>query len=464
MSDNDEIRVENTTDIRPDEENTAIPDAEPEENTESSAPPAEDPQSGNEAPDKEQKEDESEEEPQKKPKKIPVFIAVTAVLAAAVLASQITFLSVRQSYHKKLATIEKEQFSDSKLSEIDGIYRKYYINGVKDEQLVEGLIEGYIYGAGDEYGSYMSAEEYAEYQESLNARTEGIGTSVIWNSEMRAIEIVNVYEGSPAEEAGILIGDLLVAVDGKDISELGYDAGVSAVRGEAGTKVKLTVKRGENYTETVQFEITRKAITVNTVSLKTYGVVAVIGISNFYSTTPSELKAAVSAATGAGCDRIVFDLRNNPGGLLTSVQAALDYVLPEGVTVRMLNAAGEWTEKTSDASCLQMPMVIMVNGNTASAAELFTSALMDYDYATVIGTQTYGKGTVTTPFELSDGSVLYISTEHYYPPKSDNFEGVGITPDEIVELNDEAKKISFYKLTYETDNQLQRAIEIIKEK
>ena len=189
-----------------------------------------------------------------------------------------------------------------------------------------------------------------------------------------------------------------------------------------------------------------------------------IGISNFYSTTPSELKAAVSEATAAGCDRIVFDLRNNPGGLLTSVQSVLDYVLPEGVTVRIKNAAGEWSELKSDASCLQMPMVIMVNEKTASAAELFTSALMDYGYATVIGTQTYGKGTVTTPFVLSDGSVIYVSTDHYYPPKSDNFEGRGITPDETIELNDEAKKINFYKLTYEIDNQLQRAIEIIKEK
>lgn len=450
MTDNDEIRTEDEN-IRPDEENTAATEETSEIKKDEIL----------KQPDKD---GEQEEAPAKKPLKIPLFIAVTAVLAAAVLASQITFLSVRQSYHKKLATIEKEQFADSKLSEVDEIYRKYYINGVKDDKLVDGLIEGYIYGAGDEYGNYMSAEEYADYLESLNAKTEGIGASVIWNSDMYAIEVINVYEGSPAEESGILAGDLIVTVDGKAASELGFDAGVAAVKGEAGTIVKLTVKRGENYTETLQIEVTRRAITVNTVTFKAYGEVAVIGISNFYSTTPSELKAAVSEATAAGCDRIVFDLRNNPGGLLTSVQSVLDYVLPEGVTVRIKNAAGEWSELKSDASCLQMPMVIMVNEKTASAAELFTSALMDYGYATVIGTQTYGKGTVTTPFVLSDGSVIYVSTDHYYPPKSDNFEGRGITPDETIELNDEAKKINFYKLTYEIDNQLQRAIEIIKEK
>lgn len=405
-----------------------------------------------------------EEKPPKKPVKIPLFAAVIAVLTVAILTSQITFLTVRQSYHKKLTTVEKERFSDSKLSEVDEIYRKYYINGVDDDKLVDGLVEGYIYGTGDKYASYMTSEQYEEYVEGLNSKTDGIGASVIWNTEIYAIEIINVYEGSGAEDAGIQIGDMIIAVDGADVAELGYDAAVSAVKGEAGTKVKLTIYRDNNYDEPIEVECVRKAIDIKTVTFKAYGEVAVIGISNFYASTPTELKAAVSDAAAAGCSRIVFDLRNNTGGLLTSVHQVLDFILPEGPVVRMKDAAGGWSELTSDESCLDMPMVIMVNNRTASAAELFTSALMDYDYAEVIGTQTYGKGTVTTPFQLSDGSVIYVSTNLYYPPKSDNFEGKGITPDEIVELSEQAKKINFYKLTYETDNQLQRAIEIIKEK
>ena len=457
MSDVDDIRTDQTLNDRPEEENV-IPQKETEDQDAYN-----DSVIQTESEDKPEAE-EKDEKPPKKPFKVPLFAAVIAVLAVAVLTSQITFLSVRQSYHKKLATIEKERFSDSKLTELDTLYRTYYINDIDETDLINGLIEGYIYGAGDKYGSYMTPEEYAEYTSSLNADTKGIGATVIWNSAMQAIEIVYVYEGSPAEEAGIEIGDLIVEVDGKAVSELGYNAGVSAVKGEAGTKAKLTVKRGDNYEQTLQIESERREFKVRTVTFKAYGEVAVIGITNFYSTTPTELKAVVMEAAEAGCDRIVFDLRNNPGGLLTSVQAVLDYILPEGVVVRRVNAQGVWDEYVSDASCLQMPMVVLVNGQTASAAELFTSALKDFDYATIIGTQTYGKGTVTLPYQLSDGSVVYISMEHYYPPKSDNFEGVGITPDEIVELDEEAKKISFYKLTYETDNQLRRAIEIIKEK
>lgn len=484
MSENDDIRAENTENDAT-EEDFSDPATEIEYETsegdnssepaddgriitvddESSGSPAQNAQ--NETPNQNETADEDaaeEKAPVKKTLKVPLFIAVISVLAAAVLASQITFLAVRQSYHKKLATIEKERFADSKLSEVDKIYRSYYINEIDDEALVDGLIQGYMFGAGDQYASYMSPEDYAEYINSLNSESKGIGASVIWNSEMAAIEVIYVYEGSPAEEAGVLIGDLIIEVDGKDVSELGYEAGVSAVKGEVGTKAKLTILRGENYEQTVQIESERREITARTVSFTAYGEVAVIHISNFHATTPAEFKAAVAQATSAGCNRIVFDLRNNTGGLLTSVAAVLDYILPEGVIVRWVDAQGNWDEYKSDASCLQMPMVVIVNGYTASAAELFTSALMDYEYADVIGTQTYGKGTITSPFMLSDGSVIYVSVQHYYPPKSDNFEGVGITPDEIVELNDEAKKISYYKLTYETDNQLQRAVEIIKEK
>ena len=419
------------------------------------------------APDNEPEKPEEKkkkEKPAKSPRKVSLFAAVIAVLAASVLASQITFLSVRQSYHNKLASVSSNNYGNSKLAEVDELYRKYYVNEIDNEQLTDGIITGYIFGTGDKYGSYMTAEEYREYINSLNSRTEGIGASVIWNNDMDAIEVVKIYEDSPAEKAGVLVGDLIVEVDGVPVYELGFDAGVSAVKGEAGTSVKITVLRGEDYSETVQLEAVRSQINIKTVEYTKYGEAAVIAISNFYADTPTELKAAVSAAKADGCDRIVFDMRNNPGGYLNSVLSVLDFILPEGVIVRIKSASDEWTEKRSDASCLDMPMVVIVNGNTASAAELFTSALKDYGYATVIGTQTYGKGTVLTPYPLSDGSVVYISSDLYYPPKSDNFEGVGVTPDEVVELSEEAQKLNRYKLTYEDDNQLQRAVEIIKEK
>lgn len=397
-------------------------------------------------------------------KKIPLFAAIIAVLAAAVLATQITFLAVRQSYHSKLATISKqENFSDSRLSQIDEIYRKYYVGEIDENQLIEGMIEGYIYGAGDLYGSYMTKEEYAEYLNTMYSSTVGIGILANWNSERECIDVLEVYENSPAEAAGILAGDYIIKVNGEDTAQLGYDAAVSKIRGNAGTKVTITVSR-EGVADPISFEITRREFEAKTVRVKTYDNVAVISISNFYASTLSELKAAVKDIQSKGCDRIVFDVRNNTGGLLTSIQGVLDYILPEGPIVRMVDAQGNETVLMSNAACLEMPMVVLVNGYTASAAELFTAALRDYDYATVVGTTTFGKGTVISPHELSDGSVIYLSTELYYPPKSGNFERIGITPDEEVELNKDAKSKSLYRLTYEEDNQLQKAVEIIKTK
>ena len=252
-------------------------------------------------------------------------------------------------------------------------------------------------------------------------------------------------------------------VYGYDVAEIGYEAAVSKVRGEKGTKVQLTVAR-EGVNDYLEFEITRDEVTSSTVRVKIYDNVAVIKISNFYYSTPEEFKAAVAEVQKQGCDRIVFDLRNNLGGLLESIAGVLDYILPEGPIVRMIDANGKTSVINSDASCLKMPMVVVVNNKTASAAELFTAALRDYGYATIVGTQTFGKGTVTSPHKLSDGSVIYISSELYYPPVSDNFEGVGLTPDVEVELNDEAKNTNLYKLPLEKDDQLKKAVEIIKEK
>ena len=415
------------------------------------------------SPPPEAKEEDKKETKKKGVTKVPLFAAIIAALAVAVLTSQITFLTVRQSYHSKLATISRENFSNDKLSELEELYRKYYVGEINEEQLEYGLIEGYIYGTGDRYGSYMSKEEYDDYLESMKSKAVGIGVYVSWNDDYGCIEVLEVYEGSPAEAAGLSEGDFIVEVDGQSVAELGYTPAVEKVRGAIGTKVKLTVARygEENY---LSFEITRAEYVSKTVKTKVYDNVAVIAISNFYYDTPTELKAAVEKIKQQGCDRIVFDLRNNTGGVLGSIQGVLDYILPEGPIVRMIDANGKTSTIYSDASCLEMPMVVVVNGHTASAAELFTSALRDYGYATIVGTQTFGKGTVTSPYPLSDGSVVYISSELYYPPRSDNFEGVGITPDVIVELNEEAANTNLHKLPLEKDDQLKKAVEIIKEK
>ncbi len=408
----------------------------------------------------------AEEKPLKKPKKkkkrtVSLFMAIIAALFAALLAAQITFICVKQSFDNRLAALQLNEYSNEKLSLLDYIYRKNYINEIDEKKLNDGLVKGYIYGVGDKYGNYMNAEEYDAYRKTLNAQMDGIGVSVIWDADLQAIEIIYVYENSPAEAAGLIQGDYIIGVDGKESAELGYDQTVASIRGERGTKVELTVLSG---TEKKTVTAERAPIEIKTVKYYNKDNIGIIAISDFYSDTPDELKAAVEALQAQGCDRLIFDLRNNPGGLLDAVVAALDYLLPEGIIVRTVAADGKETEYKSDASCVDMPMVAIVNGSTASAAELFTSSLMDYGKVTVIGTKTYGKGTVTAPYSLGDGSVVYVSMMLYYPPKSDNFEGKGITPDIELDLSEEAKKININKLTYEQDDQLKKAVEIIKNK
>lgn len=404
--------------------------------------------------------------PKKKKKQFKLSITATAVLLilSCVLTFQITYVAQAKKYEKKLNSAYGSELGLSVLNELNSVYKENYVNAgsLDNEKLKEGIIEGYIYGTGDKYATYMTADEYAEHSAKMENSAVGIGVSVIYNEENDAIEIIKVYETSPAKIAGVEVGDLVTAVDGKKVSEVGYNDAVDAVKGDKGTTVKLTVKRNGTVKE---LDVKRDEVVIETVESKLLDDnIGYIRISNFYEKTPDEFKKAVESLQDNGAKSLVFDMRGNTGGRLDAIVSVLDYLLPEGPIVRITDSSGKFETIKSDDEYVNMPMTILVNGMTASAAELFTSALMDYDKATVIGTQTYGKGTVTSAKQLSDGSWIYLSTELYYPPYSDNFEGVGITPDIVLELPDEVKNISLYKLTYEQDTQLQKAVEILKNK
>lgn len=410
---------------------------------------------------------ESEAEvPKKKKNPFKLSITATAILLilSCVLTFQITYVAQAKKYEKKLNSAYGNELGLSVLNELNSIYKENYVHAgsLDNEKLKEGIIEGYIYGTGDKYATYMTADEFAEHSAKMENSAVGIGVSVIYNEENDAIEIIKVYETSPAKAAGVEVGDLVTAVDGKKVSEVGYNDAVDAVKGDKGTTVKLTVKQNGTVTE---LDVKRDEVVIETVESKLLDDnIGYIRISNFYEKTPDEFKKAVESLQDNGAKSLVFDMRGNTGGRLDAIVSVLDYLLPEGPIVRITDSSGKFETMKSDDECINMPMTVLVNGMTASAAELFTSALMDYDKATVIGTQTYGKGTVTSAKELSDGSWIYLSTELYYPPYSDNFEGVGITPDIVLELPDEVKNISLYKLTYEQDTQLQKAVEILKNK
>ncbi len=398
----------------------------------------------------------------KKKRTISYFYAAVLMILTAVLVFQITYLAVGQMYKREINSLLSSGISNAKINEINQIYKDHFIYDFTDEDIAKGLIQGYIYGTGDRYGTYYTAEEYKVYIDKLNDKSTGIGIIVGFDPQENAIEIYKVYEDGPADKSGIESGDLIFSVDGKKVSEVGYNVAVDLILGEIGDDVVLTVRKKDSVA-TKDITVTRNEYTVSTVDYKIMdNNIAYIKISNFYNDTPDELKDAIVDIKSRGAEKIVFDVRDNGGGSLASIEKTLDYLLPKGVMFTIKDKKGNKETFSSDEACVDMPMAILVNSGTASAAELFTSALMDYDKAVSVGEKTHGKGSVSSPFKLSDGSHIYLSTALYYPPVSDNFDGVGITPDHKVSLSYEASLVSLYKLLPEDDDQLQYAIELLK--
>ncbi len=394
-------------------------------------------------------------------KKIPLSIAVLVLLLTVIITFQITNLSLENSYREKVSDLVKYSEGLEKLMEVDDLFRSGYIGDIDEDMLLDGIISGYVAGTGDKYGYYLNSSDYADYMAELRGNFTGIGVYVIYNPDAIAIEIINVIENSPAHEAGLVPGDLITAVEGVSVSEIGYYTAVSRVKGEEGTMAEITVYRDG---ESTDYSIERRAVTSVTVEHRMYKNtdIGILRISGFDAETPKQFEAAIKELTINGAVKFIFDLRNNPGGELESIVSVLDYLLPEGPVVKIVDKDGNIVhEYQSSASELNASMVVLVNENTASAAELFSSALKDYKKATLVGTTTFGKGTVQTIVPLSDGSGVAISYMMYNPPFSENYEGIGVIPDVEVELDEEYRNINLYKLDEDNDAQLIKAVELL---
>ena len=393
-------------------------------------------------------------------RKVSIGAAIVLMLLAALVTFQITYVGLSNKYKKDLNSVIASQQLFSKLSMVDSYYHSLYIGELDEEELIDNTIRGYVYGTGDKYAYYLDREQYAELISDTNAEMQGIGVYVIFQNDV--IEIISVMPDSPALEAGIEPGDLVVYVEGESVSEIGYNAAISKLKGEAGTYAEFTVLRGE---ELIDFRIKRGYVNEQTVmsrTLKSDPTIGIVKILSFDLGTPGQFKEACQNLIDGGAKKFIFDVRYNPGGDLRSIVEILDYLLPEGPIVRITDKDGNVVETyTSDASSLDLPICVLTNGSTASAAELFTSALKDYEKATVVGTNTYGKGTVQTIIPLSDGTGIGISYRLYCPPFSDNFEGVGVAPDVEVEPDESLAGKNIYKITDSEDNQLQKAVEIL---
>ena len=341
------------------------------------------------------------------------------------------------------------------------IINDYYMDEVTTEDLRIGAYKGLMSGLGDPYSCYYTAEEYKDFVESSSGIYCGIGAVVQQNTKTMLITIVKPYVDAPAYKAGMLPGDIIYMVDGVDVTGMEIDSVVAMMKGEAGTIVKVTVVR-DGVAEPIELTITRDVIEVETIEHEMLAnKIGYILISQFDEVTPGQFKDAIEQLEADGMKGLIIDLRDNPGGLLDAVVDMLDYVLPKGLIVYTEDKYGNKQEyKGNDNHELELPIVVMINGNSASASEIFAAAMQDYKKATLVGTTSFGKGIVQSIIPISDGTAIKLTVSKYFTPNGICIHGTGVKPDVEVDLAEELKQKVV--IEHEEDNQLAEAIKVLK--
>lgn len=403
-------------------------------------------------------------------RKVSVLSFVLSICFTAVITFQITYIALANEYKRESRALEA-QYSNSlagKLKLLDERFRSLYIGEIDEEKLAAAVLNGYIYGTGDKYGEYMSAEEYEQFTNELEGEFQGIGISVVEDTGTGCLKVVSVMPDSPALNAGIQVGDLITFVGDESVAEIGADVALSKLLGKAGTFAEFTVSRGGDMNSLLPFSIERGYVTEQTVMYHMYDdgtdEIGVIMILSFDGKTADQFAQALAELQNQGARALVFDVRYNPGGALDSIVEILDTLLPEGPIVRIENPDGSTEVLNSDAEETKLPMAVLVNGSTASAAELFSSALQDYKKAVLVGTTTYGKGCMQQIVRLADNSAIRVTTNMYNPPFSDNYDGTGVIPDVTVEADDITLNTNRYTIADKDDNQLSAAAELMHER
>ena len=379
-----------------------------------------------------------------------IFRALSYVLVA-VLASVATLFAVSGD-------------GNTKLDQVRALIDTYFISDVTEEALYDGAAAGMVSATGDQWSYYIPASEYGEYEDQMNNAYVGIGVTIVTPEDGEGFLVQKVEPGSGAEDAGILVGDIIVQVEDQQASELGQDGAAVLIKGEEGTQVSVTVLRGE---ERITLAVTRKLIQVQVAKGQMLdGQIGLITIVNFDDRCADETIAAIEEMREQGAKALLFDVRFNPGGYRTELEEVLDYLLPEGTIFHAVSYDGSEEKTASDAACLEMPMAVLVNDSSYSAAEFFAAALQEYNWAKVVGSPTTGKGYFQSTFQLSDGSAVGLSIGKYFTPVKgiSLAETGGLQPDLIEEVDDETYyKIYGGQLKPEEDPQIQVAVKLLSE-
>ena len=382
---------------------------------------------------------------------------------------------------KKMSTISSEETGAEKSGKVSGaaidwnkvtdkeeeIYNtidEYYLNGIDNDKMKDGIYKGMVDSLGDPYTVYYNTEEYKQFTSSSSGTYSGIGVAVSQNVTTGAITIVKTFKKGSGEKEGMKPGDVIYKVEGKKIEGLELSKVVSMIKGKEGTFVKVTVLRDG---KEIEFNLERKKLEVDTVNYRMEDrsgkKIGYISVSEFDEVTASQFKSAISELSKEGMEGLVIDLRDNPGGLLDVTCEMLDRMINKGLLVYTVDKYGKRVdEDATDSDSFDKPVAILVNGNSASASEVFSGAMKDYKAATLVGTKTFGKGIVQSIVPFGDGTAMKVTVSKYYTPNGVNIHGTGIEPDVVVELSKDATKNGKYDRKY--DNQLTKALDVVVDK
>ena len=377
-----------------------------------------------------------------------VLLRSLSYVLVAALASAITFGLCRFQKFDKLDYLEK-------------LLQQYYIGEIDEQKMDDAMAKAMVESLGDRWSRYQTAEEYAAYKDTMSNSYVGVGITISVREDGQGLDIVEITKGSPAEEAGVLPGDRLIKVDGMDITGKTTTEVSALIKGEEGEQVILTLIRGA-----AELEVYVQRQRINTVvasSRMLQDGIGLITIDNFDDRCAQETIAAIEDLRNQGAKALIFDVRYNPGGYKAEMVEVLDYLLPEGDLFRTVDYRGKEEVDTSDARCLEMPMAVLVNLHSYSAAEFFAAALSEYEAAVIVGEKTFGKGYFQNTFALTDGSAVTLSIGKYYTPKGKSLAGVGLTPDvEVILTEEESARLLSGQLPVEEDPQIQAAIQVLK--
>lgn len=395
-------------------------------------------------------------------KKISLGLAISLICIFVAVAVTITMTVSMSIYNKIIKDVSERSNLYSTISEIDDIVRKNYFGQINENLLASMTTSGYINGLGDRYSRYMTATEYAEYKEKEKGNDGGIGVIAVYDSKNNNIYVSEVSEGSPAQLQGIEKGDVITAVDSVEVTPKNYEDLIERLSGDKLTTVDVTFTHlDESKTVSVA-----RGYGAQTVFYSVNNGVGYIKIVAFYSNTADQLKTAIKYMESNSVKSVIFDVRNNNSGLIEYAVDCIDLIVPvaiegNGAIATAVDKDGNTLQTfTSDSSSVNFSMIILVNGNTAGASELFACDLRDFGLAKLVGTKTTGNGTMQKIFELSDGSAVSLTIAKILPYKSECYDKIGLTPDYVVELTYEQNS-RLEMLTFEEDAQYQKAYEIL---